>query len=111
MPNHVMDISFRSGGGYITQYIKFVCVTLTPTPLYNIQCTQSHSSQVPAQNENEEKILGSYENIFEEFNSVLEKFGVEKVVCLGQPFDFNFMEVRKTYIPISQFLFFFFSSV
>ena len=40
--------------------------------------------------------MAAYEGVFEEFQKVLEDFGVSKVESLGQPFDFNTMEAIMT---------------
>ena len=42
--------------------------------------------------EGESAILQVYKNIFSQFDSVLADFGAEKVVSVGQLFDFNLME-------------------
>lgn len=46
----------------------------------------------PLQSENEKVILDSYDTIFGKLEEILEEFGAKRVVSVGQPFDFNFME-------------------
>jgi molecular chaperone GrpE len=50
----------------------------------------------PIEADGEKKVLQTYEDIFAEFQKVLEDFGVTRVVSVGQPFDFNFMEAIMT---------------
>ena len=50
----------------------------------------------PQETDNEKAIMAAYEGVFEEFQKVLEDFGVSKVESLGQPFDFNTMEAIMT---------------
>ena len=50
----------------------------------------------PQETANEEAIMAAYDGVFDEFQKVLEQFGVTKVESLGQPFDFNTMEAIMT---------------
>lgn len=45
---------------------------------------------------NEGVIQGTYDDIFASFTKVIEDFGVTRVVSVGEPFDFNFMEAIMT---------------
>ena len=51
---------------------------------------------VPQETENEKAIMAAYEEVFAQFQEVLQSFGVTKVDSLGQPFDFNTMEAIMT---------------
>jgi molecular chaperone GrpE len=51
---------------------------------------------MPLETDNEKAIQGAYDDVFNEFQKVLEGFGVTKVTSLGQPFDFNTMEAIMT---------------
>jgi molecular chaperone GrpE len=46
----------------------------------------------PLQTETEKKILEQYETLFASLNTILEDFGATRVVSVGQPFDYAFME-------------------
>lgn len=48
------------------------------------------------ESDQEAKILATYDEIFDDVNTVLEEFGVTKIASLGEPFDFNFMEAIMT---------------
>jgi molecular chaperone GrpE len=48
------------------------------------------------ESDQEAKILATYDEIFDDVNTVLEEFGVTKISSLGEPFDFNFMEAIMT---------------
>lgn len=50
----------------------------------------------PLQNENEEKIYGVYNDIFESVLKVIEEFGIQKIESLGKRFDYNTMEAIVT---------------
>lgn len=50
----------------------------------------------PQETDKEKDIMAAYEGVFQEFQKVLEDFGVSKVESLGQPFDFNTMEAIMT---------------
>ena len=54
-------------------------------------------TQTPIESEGETKILATYDDIFQSFSKVIEGFGVTRIEALGQPFDFNFHEVRYFY--------------
>lgn len=43
-------------------------------------------------NSGEAAIYDTYDKTFASFTSVIEEFGVTRVVSIGQPFDYNFME-------------------
>lgn len=51
---------------------------------------------VPSQSDDEGAILEAYDQVFKSFTSVIEGFGVTRVVSLGQPFDYNMMEAVMT---------------
>lgn len=46
----------------------------------------------PLSSTEEERIDQSYNNIFNDYNGIMEGLGVERVECLGKPFDPMFME-------------------
>jgi molecular chaperone GrpE len=46
----------------------------------------------PLQSENEHQIQDAYDKAFAAFLNVIQGFGASRVVSVGQPFDFNFME-------------------
>jgi molecular chaperone GrpE len=47
---------------------------------------------LPAVTDNEQLIADTYDKVFADMETVTAGFGVVKVPCLGQPYDFNFME-------------------
>lgn len=46
----------------------------------------------PLLTENEKKIMNHYEELFASLNTILEEFGATRVVSVGQPYDYAFME-------------------
>lgn len=50
----------------------------------------------PLTTENEEKILAAYDDVFKQFDKVIEGFGLERVESVGKPFDYRFMEAIMT---------------
>ena len=50
----------------------------------------------PITSDNEEKILAAYDEVFRQFNRVIEGFGLERVESIGKPFDYRFMEAIMT---------------
>lgn len=50
----------------------------------------------PVTDANEQKIVKTYDAIFNDFTKVIEGFGVTRVVSVGQPYDYNFMEAIMT---------------
>ena len=56
----------------------------------------------PLTSANEEKILAAYDEVFMQFNKVIEGFGLERVESIGKPFDYRFMEAIMT-APSTEF--------
>ena len=50
----------------------------------------------PLTTDDEKFVAKTYDDVFSAFNKVIEDFGVTRVVSIGQPFDFNFMEAIMT---------------
>lgn len=50
----------------------------------------------PFQTENEATIMGHYDEIFSNLTKILEEFGATRVLSVGQPFDYVFMEAIMT---------------
>lgn len=50
----------------------------------------------PLESENDKAIAAAYDEVFDKFQKVIEEFGVERVISLGQPFDPNFHEAIMT---------------
>ena len=50
----------------------------------------------PLTTDDEKFVAKTYDDVFSAFSKVIEDFGVTRVVSIGQPFDFNFMEAIMT---------------
>ena len=50
----------------------------------------------PLTTDGEKIVAKTYDDVFSAFSKVIEDFGVTRVVSIGQPFDFNFMEAIMT---------------
>jgi len=50
----------------------------------------------PLTTDDEKFVAKTYDDVFSAFSKVIEEFGVTRVVSIGQPFDFNFMEAIMT---------------
>jgi molecular chaperone GrpE len=50
----------------------------------------------PLTTDDEKFVAKTYDDVFSAFSKVIEDFGVTRVLSIGQPFDFNFMEAIMT---------------